>query len=63
MKVAEMADNTIPGVSRITPTFPVKPPQPADKERDSERRRRQPERTEKTETDDDDDKPTIDEYV
>lgn len=59
-----MADNSISGVYRILPTYPVKPPQPADKERDNEKRPPQQERpAEQRDDDDDDDKPVIDEYV
>ncbi|MBT8085200.1 MAG: hypothetical protein HKN35_14105 [Woeseia sp.] len=59
-----MSDNGIPGVYRITPTLPVKPPQPAHKERDDQQRKKAPEKQKRVETDDgEDDKPTIDEYV
>ena len=60
-----MSDNSISGLYRIVPTYPVKPPQPADKERDSERQQRQPEPPRRSDEDDDDadGKPVIDDYV
>ncbi len=57
-----MPDNSISGLYRILPTYPVKPPQPADKERDSERQERRPAKQPPPD-DEDDDKPVIDEYV
>lgn len=64
-----MADNSISGAYRILPTYPVKPSQPTDKDREQEQRQRKPDEPPDTdnensaESDRDDDKPVIDEYV
>lgn len=58
---------TISGIYRIPPTYPVKPVQPPSKDRETDRRKKpQPEVPEHRDDDDspsDDDKPTIDEHV
>ncbi|MEQ8207366.1 MAG: hypothetical protein RIA65_14435 [Woeseia sp.] len=66
-----MADNSISGLYRILPAYPVKPPQPAGKEGDQERRDQgKPADGDATDTqdknrrpDDGDDSSVIDEYV
>lgn len=60
-----MSDNSISGLYRILPTYPVKPPQPADREREDEHRRHPPPPARRSDDDEDDadDKPAIDEYV
>ena len=57
----------ISGINRIGPSYPVKPVQPAQKDRETDRRKKP--RHEVPESDDDDEKPgddqqpTIDEHV
>ena len=62
-----MADY-LSGIRNITPTYPVKPVQPANKDRETDRRKKpQDERRDPDESqrhdDDDERKPTIDEHV
>lgn len=66
-----MADNSISGLYRILPAYPVKPPQPAGKEGEQERRK-QDQRPDGDASDtqdkirrpeDGDDNSVIDEYV
>lgn len=58
---------TISGIYRIPPTYPVKPVQPPNKDRETDRRKKpQDEAPEKKDDDGDkpgDHKPTIDEHV
>lgn len=60
-----MADY-ISGIKHITPAYPVKPVQPAQKDRETDRRKKpkyeRPGNND-TEDDDNDHKPTIDEHV
>jgi hypothetical protein len=66
-----MADNSISGLYRILPAYPVKPPQPAGKEGEQERREqgKQPDGdasdnpNKKQRPADGDDSSVIDEYV
>lgn len=57
----------ISGIYRIGPSYPVKPPQPAQKDRQTDRRKKPrydvPENEDDDETPGDDRKPTIDEHV
>ena len=57
----------ISGINRIGPSYPVKPVQPAQKDRQTDRRKKPryevPESDDDDETPGDDHKPTIDEHV
>ena len=53
----------ISGVKVIRPSFPVKPVQPSQKDRESGKRRKDSPQQEPTDKDDDHDKPKIDEYI
>lgn len=55
----------ISGINNVTPTYPVKPVQPANRDRKSGKRNpdRSPPDTGIKDDDDDDQKPQIDEYV
>ena len=59
-----MAD-FIGGIKRIGPSYPVKPVQPAQKDRetDNDRKKRPQTDTGRHDEEDDDDKPMIDEHV
>jgi hypothetical protein len=63
-----MADY-LSGIRQITPTYPVKPVQPANKDRETDRRkkprdeRRDQDETERHDDDGNERKPTIDEHV
>ena len=60
-----MAD-FVGGIKNIGPSYPVKPVQPAQKDREANndrRKRQQPPETDRRDDDSDDDKPTIDEHV
>ena len=59
-----MAD-FIGGIKHIGPSYPVKPVQPAQKDRatDNDRKKRPQPDTGRQDDDGDDDKPTIDEHV
>lgn len=62
-----MADY-ISGIKHITPTYPVKPVQPAHKDRETDRRKkptdeRRDQDDERHDDDSDERKPTIDEHV
>lgn len=58
---------TISGIYRIPPTYPVKPVQPANKDRETDQRKKPrydvPEQKEDRDKPSDEDKPTIDEHV
>ena len=58
-----MAD-FVGGIKNIGPSYPVKPVQPAQKDREAnnDRKKRQEQESNRR-NDDDDDKPTIDEHV
>ena len=63
-------DNSISGLYRILPSYPVRPVQPSDKDRESNKEDLPPEREaphngphDQDGGGDNDDKPTIDEYV
>jgi hypothetical protein len=58
----ELADR-IPGVQRIIPSYPIKPPKPVDKDRDSGRQAHDQPDNHAGDSDDAGDQPTIDEYV
>ena len=60
----DMAD-FVGGIKHIGPSYPVKPVQPAQKDREAnnDRRKRQQPETDKRDDASDDDKPTIDEHV
>ncbi len=54
----------ISGVRHIGPAYPVKPVQPAQKDREpGERHKQDPQKKPKSDERPDDDKPTIDEHV
>ena len=57
----------ISGIHRIGPSYPVKPPQPAQKDRQTDQRKKPryevPENEDDDETPGDEHKPTIDEHV
>jgi len=57
----------ISGINRIGPSYPVKPVQPAQKDRETDRRKKpryeEPDANENDEEQGDDQKPTIDEHV
>ena len=53
----------ISGVKNIRPSYPVKPVQPSEKDRESGKRRKDSPQKEPVETDDNSDKPKIDEYI
>lgn len=57
-----MAD-FVGGIRQIGPSYPVRPVQPAQKDREADNRRKQRPEPEAEKPDDDDDKPTIDELV
>ncbi len=58
-----MAD-FISGIHRIGPSYPVKPAQPVQKDREREEQKKPPqEKPEHDDRDDDDRKPIIDEHV
>ncbi len=58
-----MAD-FISGINRIGPSYPVKPVQPTQKDRETDDRKKQPQdEPEHEDRDDDDRKPIIDEHV
>lgn len=57
----------ISGINRIGPSYPVKPVQPAQKDRQTDRRKKpryeEPESNDDDEKPGDDEQPTIDEHV
>jgi hypothetical protein len=53
----------ISGIKIITPSYPVKPVQPAQKDRESGKRERDPPASESDSDHEDNDKPVIDEYI
>ena len=53
----------ISGVNNMTPTYPVKPAQPSNKDREPGKRNRDRPASEKESIDDDENEPLIDEYV
>ncbi len=57
-----MAD-FIGGIKHIGPSYPVRPVQPAHKDKETDNRRRKREQPETEKHDDDDDQPHIDEHV
>jgi hypothetical protein len=58
----ELADR-VPGVQRIIPSYPIKPAQPVDKDRDSGRQGHDQPDKRPGKSDDAGDQSTIDEYV
>ena len=59
-----MAD-FVGGIKQIGPSYPVKPVQPTEKDREtgSRRKKRQPPETDRHDDDEDDQQPHIDEHV
>ena len=57
-----MAD-FIGGIKQIGPSYPVKPVQPAQKDKETDNRRRKRQEPETGKRDDDDEQPHIDEHV
>ena len=59
----------VSGINRISPTYPVKPVQPTQKDRETDRRKKPPREVPENDARDDDEgqggdnKPTIDEHV
>lgn len=63
MQESEMSD-FVGGIKHIGPSYPVKPVQPAQKDREANNRRKKRQNPETDRhNDDDDQKPTIDEHV
>jgi hypothetical protein len=65
--LADDVADSITGVHRILPSYPIKPSAPADKDRDDDKQERQAPRDDADDRAADDgndpDQPTIDEYV
>lgn len=53
----------ITGIKIIKPTYPVKPVQPSNKDRESGKRRKDSPLPKTNDAEESDDKPTIDEYI
>lgn len=53
----------ISGIKIIKPSYPVKPVQPSNRDRESGKRKKDPPATETENRNEDDDKPVIDEYI
>lgn len=53
----------ISGINNMTPTYPVKPAQPSNKDREPGKRKKERPAQDKESSDDDDNEPLIDEYV
>ena len=58
--------DSVSGIKNVPPTYPVRPTQPAQKDREpsqQRKKRRQPDTEPRDSDDDSHDKPTIDEHV
>ena len=53
----------ISGIKNVNPTYPVKPVQPAERDRESGKRKKDAPRPESTDNESTEDKPVIDEYI